>query len=188
MYLSLPTFGYMSIHPPQFTFKPIGFYLSFVQVCERHFKEEYLRTTTKYTDRDSRTIEVTMNLTRLMHDALPTIFQDSPGYLSDTHHSTEEPEMKKKRREDKQLQKALEESALAHEKELHENKLTCLDDIVSRLHLLQSKKYWSPVNSDNHVIFAHIIAAMDAPKLLSSVIISSDMSVHVFGRCAPYFR
>ncbi|KAH7977937.1 hypothetical protein HPB49_003991 [Dermacentor silvarum] len=126
-----------------------------VAVCERHFNEEYIRTTTKYTDRDGRTIEVNLNLTGLTHDVLPTILPDSPGYLSDTHQSREEPEMKKERREDEQLQKAIEESGLAHDKELHENKLTYLD-IVSHLHLLQSKKYWSPVNYDNHMIFAHI--------------------------------
>lgn len=155
--------------------------MSFVQVCERHFKEESLRTTTKYTDCDGRTIEVKMKLTRLTHDAVPTIFPDSPDYLSDTHQSREEPGMKKKRREDEQLQKAIEESVLAHKKELEENKLTCLDDINSRLHLLQEKKYWSVVNADGHVIFAHIEATIEeAPNLISSIVISSDMSVRVF--------
>ncbi|KAL1446257.1 hypothetical protein MTO96_044638, partial [Rhipicephalus appendiculatus] len=121
-----------------------------------------------------------MKLTRLTDDAVPTIFPDSPDYLSDTHQSREEPEIKKKRRQDEQLQKAIEESVLAHKKELDENKLTCLDDIKSRLHLLQAK-YWSVVNADGHVIFAHIEATMEeAPKLISSVVISSDMCVCVF--------
>ncbi|XP_037508565.1 THAP domain-containing protein 2-like [Rhipicephalus sanguineus] len=109
-------------------------------VCERHFKEESLCTTTKYADCDGRTIEVKMKLTRLTHDAVPTIFPDSPDYLSDAHQSREEPGSKKKRREDEQLQKAIEESMLAHKKELEENKLSCLDDINSRRHLLQEKK------------------------------------------------
>ncbi|KAH6938781.1 hypothetical protein HPB50_012642 [Hyalomma asiaticum] len=126
-----------------------------------------------------------MKLTRLTHDAVPTIFPGSPDYLSDTHQSREEPEMKKKRREDEQLQKAIEQSVLAHKRELDENKLTCLDDIESRLHLLQAKDYWSVVNADGHAIFAHIEAKMgETPKLVSSVIISSGMSVRVFVRGA----
>ncbi|KAL3218099.1 hypothetical protein MRX96_006077 [Rhipicephalus microplus] len=89
--------------------------------------------------------------------------------------------MRKKRREDEQLQKSIEESVLAHKKELEENRLTCLDDINSRLHLLQEKKYWSVVNADGHVIFAQIEATIEeAPNLISSIVISSDMSVRVF--------
>ncbi|KAH8037684.1 hypothetical protein HPB51_015729 [Rhipicephalus microplus] len=137
-------------------------------VYECLFKEEYLRTTTKYTDCDGRTIEVKMKLTRLTRDAVPTIFPDSPDYLSDTQQSREEPGMNKKRREDEQLRKAIEESILAHKKELEENKLTCLDD-------------WSVVNADGHVIFTHIEATIEeAPNLIPSIVISSDMSVRVF--------
>ncbi|KAL1427945.1 hypothetical protein MTO96_017064 [Rhipicephalus appendiculatus] len=93
--------------------------------------------------------------------------------------------MKKKGRQDEQLQKAIEESVLAHKRELDENKLTCLDNMKSRhvnlLHLLQANKYWSVVNADGHVIFAHVEATMEeARKLISRVVISLNMSVRVF--------
>lgn len=66
---------------------------------------------------------------------------------------------------------------LAHKKEM--KTLLRLDGIMSRLQLLQAKKYWSPVNAESHVISAHIEATMQALKLLFSVIILSDMSVRI---------
>lgn len=87
----------------------------------------------------------------------------------------------RKKRDDEQLQKTIEESVLAHKKELNENKLKCLDDLKSHLHLLQAKKHWSVVNADGCVIVAHIEATMEeAPNLISSVVISSNMCVCVF--------
>ncbi|KAH8020456.1 hypothetical protein HPB51_001897 [Rhipicephalus microplus] len=107
-------------------------------------------------------------------------FRDSPDNLSGTLKSREQV-MKKKRREDEQLQNATEEPVLARKKELEENKLTCLDEINSCLHRQQEKKYWWVVNADGHVIFTQIKASLEeAPNLISSIVISSDMSVRVF--------
>ncbi|KAH8029768.1 hypothetical protein HPB51_004179 [Rhipicephalus microplus] len=91
-----------------------------------------------------------MKLTRLTHDAVPEIFPDSPGYLSDAYQSREEPGMKKKGKEDEQLQKAIEESMLAHKKELEENKLTCLDD------------KFSPAPATRKKVQSSVIAAADS--------------------------
>lgn len=52
------------------------------QVCERHFKTQYLRTST-YTDVDGRTIKAPMKFARLTADALPTIFPDFPAKIFD---------------------------------------------------------------------------------------------------------
>lgn len=112
---------------------------SYTQVCERHFMPDHLRTTSKYTDSDGRTIEVQMKLTRLTPDAVPTIFPDCPRYLSEARQSREEPDAKRKRKEDGQLQKAIQESALAHEREEQENKIHSLQDVTSRLHRLRGK-------------------------------------------------
>lgn len=100
---------------------------------------DHLRTTSKYTDSDGRTIEVQMKLTRLTPDAVPTIFPDCPRYLSEARQSREEPDAKRKRKEDGQLQKAIQESALAHEREEQENKIHSLQDVTSRLHRLRGK-------------------------------------------------
>ncbi|KAH9375158.1 hypothetical protein HPB48_016818 [Haemaphysalis longicornis] len=75
------------------------------QVCELHFKAEHLRTTSKYTDGDGRTIEVPMKLTRLMPDAVLTIFPGCPSYLSDSQTSREEPDVKRRRKENEQCSK-----------------------------------------------------------------------------------
>ncbi|KAL1426100.1 hypothetical protein MTO96_018573 [Rhipicephalus appendiculatus] len=137
--------------------------------CERHFKEEYLRTTTKYTDCDGHTIEVKMKLTRLMLDAVLTIFPNRLDYLSDTHQSREEPEIKKNRRQDEQLQKAIEESVLAQKKELDENKLTCLDDIKSRLHLLQAT-YWDASDTARFIrVSDHLFDILNSRNHLSKL-------------------
>lgn len=154
------------------------------QVCERHFMPDHLRTTSKYTDSDGRTIEVQMKLTRLTPDAVPTIFPDCPRYLSEARQSREEPDAKRKRKEDGQLQKAIQESALAHEREEQENKIHSLQDVTSRLHRLREKKFWAAITCDSCVIFAHIETTTDAPELLVSVTVSSNLSVRAFWKGA----
>ncbi|KAH8026459.1 hypothetical protein HPB51_020569 [Rhipicephalus microplus] len=109
------------------------------QVCELHFKAEHLRTTSKYTDGDGRTIEVPMKLTRLMPDAVPTIFPGCPSYLSDSHTSREEPDVKRRRNENEQLLEAIQESALAFAAEQDENKVKNFEDITSRLTRLHQR-------------------------------------------------
>ncbi|KAH9377507.1 hypothetical protein HPB48_006232 [Haemaphysalis longicornis] len=81
------------------------------QVCELHFKAEHLRMTSKYTIGDGRTIEVPVKLTRLMPDAVPTIFPGCSSYLSDSQKSREEPDVKRRRKENEQLLEAIQESS-----------------------------------------------------------------------------
>lgn len=156
------------------------FLLSYVQVCERHFKPEHLRTTSTYTDVDGRTIEVPMKITRITSDAVPTLFPDCPSYLSATRQSREEPEVKRRRNENAQLQEAIQQSAAAFEMEEAMNKIQSLEDISARLQRLHQKDYWTNVCCDKCIIFAHLEPTTQAPELLASVTVSADMCVRVF--------
>ncbi|KAH6946022.1 hypothetical protein HPB50_011161 [Hyalomma asiaticum] len=150
------------------------------KVCERHFKPDHLRTTSTYTDGDGRTIEVPMKLTRITSDAVPTIFPDCPGYLSSTKQSREEPDVKRRRSENAQLQEAIQQSRAAYEADEANNKLQSLEDISSRFHCFHHNGFWTNVCCDNCIIFAHLEPTTQAPEPLASVTVSADWRVCVF--------
>lgn len=155
------------------------------QVCERHFKSEHLRTTSTYTDCDGRTIEAPMKLTRLTPDAFPAIFPDCPSYISDSRTSREEPELKRKRTENELLQKAIHESQAAFENEEKQYKVCNLGELISRVNERPNKKFWCTTACETCLIVAHIEPALQAPEMLVSVVVTEDLSVSVYFKCAP---
>ncbi|XP_075725128.1 uncharacterized protein LOC119179731 [Rhipicephalus microplus] len=155
------------------------------KVCERHFKSEHLRTTSTYTDCDGRTIEAPMKLTRLTPDAFPAIFPDCPSYISDSRTSREEPELKRKRTENELLQKAIHESQAAFEKEEKQYKVCNLGELISRVNERPNKKFWCTTACETCLIVAHIEPALQAPEMLVSVVVTEDLSVSVYFKCAP---
>lgn len=58
-----------------------------------------------------------------MPEAVPTIFPNSPAYLSDCAPVREEPEENRKRRETSYLEEAIRQSISLHEEEERQNKL-----------------------------------------------------------------
>ncbi|KAH8021975.1 hypothetical protein HPB51_020585 [Rhipicephalus microplus] len=155
------------------------------KVCERHFKSEHLRTTSTYTDCDGRTIEAPMKLTQLTPDAFPAIFPDCPSYISDSRTSREEPELKRKRTENELLQKAIHESQAAFEKEEKQYKVCILGELISRVNERPNKKFWCTTACETCLIVAHIEPALQAPEMLVSVVVTEDLSVSVYFKCAP---
>ncbi|KAH8025146.1 hypothetical protein HPB51_003988 [Rhipicephalus microplus] len=155
------------------------------KVCERHFKSEHLRTTSTYTGCDGRTIEAPMKLTRLTPDAFPAIFPDCPSYISDSRTSREEPELKRKRTENELLQKAIHESQAAFEKEEKQYKVCNLGELISRVNERPNKKFWCTTACETCLIVAHIEPALQAPEMLVSVVVTEDLFVSVYFKCAP---
>ncbi|XP_077512048.1 uncharacterized protein LOC144122987 [Amblyomma americanum] len=120
------------------------------KVCmsELHFKAEYLRTTTTYTDpRTGRTVEAPMGATRLTLDAVPTIFPNAPAYLSECAPVRQQPGAKRKRREASHLEEAIRQSISSHEEQERQNKLQSYEDFVSRLQSLDLSTYWTSVKA-----------------------------------------
>ncbi|XP_077549860.1 uncharacterized protein LOC144162976 [Haemaphysalis longicornis] len=157
------------------------------KVCERHFKPQYLRTTSTYTDVDGRTIEAPMKLTRLTADALPTIFPDCPAYVSDMRKTREAPGEKRRRTENELLQHAIQQSKVTYEAESQENKVQSLLDITSSMERTRNKVFWSPTVCESCVIFAHVEITSQAPEIVVSVVVTSDLSVSVFLRNVQLF-
>lgn len=157
-----------------------------MQVCERHFKPEHLRTISTYTDGDGRPIEIPTKLTLITSDAIPAIFPgitsdavpaifpDCPSYLSSTKQSREEPDAKR-RNSESGFHTAIQQSTAAYEKEEANNKLENLEDFSSRFYRFHSKSFWMHVSCDNCIIFAHLEPTTQAPELLASVTVSADM-------------
>lgn len=149
-------------------------------MCELHFKPQYLRTTTKYTDpRTGRITEAPMGATRLTPDAVPTIFPNAPSYLSNYAPVREGPDQKKKRLEASHLEEAIRQSIALHEEEEHRNKLSSYEDLVSRLQGLGLSTYWATVKAENAVLFVHI-SGEDPPVVERSVIVSRNMEITAF--------
>ncbi|CAN8019770.1 unnamed protein product [Ixodes persulcatus] len=155
------------------------------KVCERHFKPEHLRTTSTYTDCDGRTIEAPMRLTLLTPDTFPAIFPGCPSYISDARTSREESEVKRKRTENEQLQKTIQECLTAFEEEEKQHKVHNLCELISRVNERRDRKLWCTAACETCLIFAHIEPASQAPQLLVSVVVSQDLSVGVYFKHAP---
>ncbi|KAG0412551.1 hypothetical protein HPB47_010310 [Ixodes persulcatus] len=141
------------------------------KVCELHFKKEYLKTTTSYTDSDGRTIEAPMSLTRLTPDAVPTIFPNSPAYFSDSAPVREKPEAKRKRRG------AKEQSSVQFSLFLPQKFLSSYDQFLSRLPDLHVADFWLIQRAKSAVLFVHIDDSMGHPEVERSVVATDTMKV-----------
>ncbi|KAH7965347.1 hypothetical protein HPB49_006265 [Dermacentor silvarum] len=122
-----------------------------------------------------------MGATRLTPDAVPTIFPNSPSYLSDYAPVREGPGQKRKRLEASHLEEAIRQSIALHEEEESRNKLTSYDYLVSRLQGLDLSTYWATVIAENGVLFVHI-SGEDPPDVERSVIVNRNMEITAFWR------
>ncbi|KAH9367175.1 hypothetical protein HPB48_022897 [Haemaphysalis longicornis] len=93
-----------------------------------------------------------MGATRLTPDAVPTIFADSPAYLSDCAPVREEPEETRKRREASHLEEAIPVSISLHEEEDQQNKLQSYEDLVSRLQRVDLSSYCTAVQAAHALV------------------------------------
>ncbi|KAH8020345.1 hypothetical protein HPB51_000978 [Rhipicephalus microplus] len=87
-------------------------------VCEKHFHASDFVTTPTYQDeKTGRVLEVPLQLRRLKSGAIPSLFSNCPSYLSrPTTVVREGPEEKRLCPEGESLQKAIRQSAEAHQK------------------------------------------------------------------------
>ncbi|KAH6924724.1 hypothetical protein HPB50_022752 [Hyalomma asiaticum] len=129
--------------------------------------------------RTGRITEAPIGATRLTPDAVPTIFPNSPSYLSNYAPVREGPDQKKKRLEASHLEEAIRQSIALHEEEEHRNKLSSYEDLVSRLQGLGLSTYWATVKAENAVLFVHI-SGEDPPVVERSVIVSRNMEITAF--------
>lgn len=157
-------------------------------MCELHFKLEYLRTTTSYTDHNGRTIEVAMGLTTLSQDAVPTVLPNSPSYLSDCEPVREEPESKRKCLEDKQLQEAIQLPVESHEDEDSQNRVSSFEQLVSLLPGFPVSDFWIVKKLENAILFLHVDDKSGHPEVERSVTVSSDIKVLAFWKTEALWR
>ncbi|KAH8035669.1 hypothetical protein HPB51_007913 [Rhipicephalus microplus] len=144
------------------------------------FKAEYLRTTTTYTDSNGKTIEVPMSLTRLTEDAVPTMFPNSPAYLSDCAPVRKEPDAKRKHREADQLLTGIQMSLVSHEEEERKNRVASFEQLVSQLSQLKLSDYWIVSSTEAAVMFLHIQRNTLPPEVERSVVVSDELHISAY--------
>ncbi|KAH8034175.1 hypothetical protein HPB51_021586 [Rhipicephalus microplus] len=150
------------------------------KVCELHFKAEYLRTTTTYTDSNGKSIEVPMSLTRLTEDAQPTMFPNSPAYLSDCAPVRKEPDAKRKHREADQLQKGIQMLLVSHEDEDRKNRVASFEQLMSQLSQLKLSDYWIVSSTEAAVMFLQIQSNTLPPEDERSVVVSDELHISAY--------
>ncbi|KAH8042358.1 hypothetical protein HPB51_022076 [Rhipicephalus microplus] len=119
-----------------------------------------------------------MSLTRLTEDAVPTMFPNSPAYLSDCAPVRKEPDAKRKHREADQLQKGLQMSLVSHEEEERKNRVASFEQLVSQLSQLKLSDYWIVSSTEAAVMFLHIQRNTLPPEVERSVVVSDEL--HIF--------
>ncbi|KAL3189183.1 hypothetical protein MRX96_022016 [Rhipicephalus microplus] len=88
-------------------------------VCERHFRESDILTSSKYVDsKTGIVVEAKLKIARLSSDAVPSVFPNCPAYLSaPAATSREAPAEKRMRLEAASLREAIANSLETHEEE-----------------------------------------------------------------------
>lgn len=88
--------------------------------------------------------------------------------------------------ENELLQKAVQKSRAAYEKAEKKYKVHSLSELISRVNERRDRKFWCTTACETCLIFAHTKPALQPPELLMSVVVSEDLSVRMYFKCAPF--
>ncbi|KAH8042144.1 hypothetical protein HPB51_021228 [Rhipicephalus microplus] len=121
-----------------------------------------------------------MSLTRLTEDAVPTMFPNSPAYLSDCAPVRKEPDAKRKHREADQLLTGIQMSLVSHEEEERKNRVASFEQLVSQLSQLKLSDYWIVSSTEAAVMFLHIQRNTLPPEVECSVVVSDELHISAY--------
>ncbi|KAH8022564.1 hypothetical protein HPB51_025661 [Rhipicephalus microplus] len=150
-------------------------------VCEKHFHtSDFVTTSTYQNKKTGRVLEVSLQLRRRKSGAIPSLFPNCPSYLSrPTTVVREGPEEKRLRLEGESLQKAIRQSAEAHEEEKKKNNISTFEDLLTALTSFQTNTFWTKLVTHDKVLFLSF-DSQEAPTVRFSVTVSADLIVKVF--------
>lgn len=151
-----------------------------LQVCERHFRESDVLTTSRYVDsRTGKVVEAKLEIARLSSDAIPRVFPNCPAYLSTpATTSREAPAEKRMRLEAASLRDAIANSLQTHDEEEAISKIDTFQSLLGCLPQMKLSNFWSVISRPACVIFLNL-ALDDAPRVLLSVTVLEDPTVKV---------
>ncbi|XP_077508849.1 uncharacterized protein LOC144120360 [Amblyomma americanum] len=152
-------------------------------VCERHFKESDIRTSSKYVDsKTGKVVEAKLKIARLSSDAISSVFPNCPAYLSaPATTSREAPTEKRMRLEAASLRDAIAMSLQTHEEEEAKNKIDTFQVLLECLPQIKLSDFWNVISRPACVLFLNL-AVDDVPRVLSSVTVLENLTVKVHYR------
>ncbi|KAL3192773.1 hypothetical protein MRX96_058715 [Rhipicephalus microplus] len=151
-----------------------------VQVCERHFRESDILTSSKYVDsKTGKVVEAKLKIARLSSDAVPSVFPNCPAYLSaPAATSREAPAEKRMRLEAASLREAIANSLETHEEEETKHKFDTFQALLECLPQMKLSNFWSVISRPACIHFLNL-ALEDAPRVLLSITVLEDLTVKV---------
>ncbi|XP_075725554.1 uncharacterized protein LOC142767546 isoform X2 [Rhipicephalus microplus] len=135
-------------------------------VCEKHFHtSDFVTTSTYQHEKSGRVLEVPLQLRRLKPGAIPSLFPNCPSYLSrPTTVVRGGPEEKWLRLEGESLQKAIRQSAEAHEEEKKNNNISTFEDLLTALTSFQTNTFRTKLVTHDKVLFLNF-DSQEAPTV-----------------------
>lgn len=125
-----------------------------------------------YINSAGRTIEAPMSLIRLIPDAVPTIFPNSPAHLSDCA-----PVREKKCVEATRLQEVIQLSLSAHKEVEEKNRASFYAQVLSWLPHLHVADFWLTQKARSAALFVPIDDSMGHPEVERSIAVRDTMKV-----------
>ncbi|XP_075739881.1 uncharacterized protein LOC142785325 [Rhipicephalus microplus] len=149
-------------------------------VCERHFRESDILTSSKYVDsKTGKVVEAKLKIARLRSDAVPSVFPNCPAYLSaPAATSREAPAEKRMRLEAASLREAIANSLETHEEEETKHKFDTFQALLECLPQMKLSNFWSVISRPACIHFLNL-ALEDAPRVLLSITVLEDLTVKV---------
>ncbi|KAL3225461.1 hypothetical protein MRX96_025798 [Rhipicephalus microplus] len=149
-------------------------------VCERHFRESDILTSSKYVDsKTGKVVEAKLKIARLSSDAVPSVFPNCPAYLSaPAATSREAPAEKRMRLEAASLREAIANSLETHEEEETKHKFDTFQALLECLPQMKLSNFWSVISRPACIHFLNL-ALEDAPRVLLSITVLEDLTVKV---------
>lgn len=157
---------------------PITFTLNW-QVCELHFNHEEIIKFTVFPCENGEEIKLPIQYPKLACGAVPTVLPNCPSYLSKNNFAREGPEEKKRKRENKQLVKALEESANEFQVQVAIQTFTTLGELKDKLRLMEMSQFWDTIIKNETVSFVNL-KFVPFPKIMCSVVIECNLDVYFY--------
>lgn len=116
---------------------------------------------------------------RLNSNAIPSIFEGCPKYLSSKKSSREEPDAKKRRIECSQLESVIAESLQTFEHHNNKFKIESLDELKEKVSFVDLPLGFNTVSKNGFILFVKITLESDVPQYLT-VVINPNLCLNIF--------
>ena len=137
-----------------------------------------MEETSVFDEKTGRRLTARLCIRKLRNGAIPSRLPNCPSYLSSATNDRESPDSRRIRLEESALQTALRQSVTDEETHRKAREFNTLDELKEKLQFVDAT-YWSVVWQGQSLILGRIIQAPH-PKVMQSVIINTNCTIHVY--------